>query len=72
MTGPAVGDDGDLAVVGCFETGRQPQQGGLPAAVLAHDPGALAGPDGEGDVVEDQAVAVGLTDAPQGQLSRQG
>jgi hypothetical protein len=60
----AVGLERDLAVVGGFRTGGDPQQGGLARSVLADDPQPLAGRDGQRDVIEDTPVGVGLADSP--------
>ncbi|GII80282.1 hypothetical protein Sru01_52640 [Sphaerisporangium rufum] len=65
-------DDGHLAVVRALQAGGQAQQRGLSRAVLADDADPLARPDGEGDLVEDLPVSVGLANAPQGQLGGQG
>ncbi|GGP98857.1 hypothetical protein GCM10010140_31050 [Streptosporangium pseudovulgare] len=69
---PAVGDDGDLTVVRGLDAGDQPQQRGLAGAVLPDDPGALAGSDGEGDVVKNRPVAVRLGNVAKGELGGQG
>lgn len=64
--------DGDLAGVRHLGRGQQPQQGGLPGSVLADDGGLLARSDGEGDLVENGAGAVGLADVLDGQLCHDG
>ncbi|GAB2444763.1 hypothetical protein GCM10027187_06480 [Streptosporangium sandarakinum] len=72
VTDPAAGDDGDLTVVRGLDAGDQPQQRGLAGAVLPDDPGVLAGPDGEGDVVKNRPVAVRLGNVVKGELGGQG
>ncbi len=48
----AGGFDGHVAVVGGLQAGEEPQEGGLPGAVVPDDAEAFAGTDGEGDAVE--------------------
>jgi len=68
---PAVGGDGDLAVVRGLGSKDQSQQGRLARAVLPDDPGALARPDGEGDVVKKRSFAVRLGNPAKGELGGQ-
>lgn len=72
VAGAAGEGGGDLAVVGRLGPGEEPQQCGLAGAVLADDGRPLTGADGEGDLVEDRAGAVGLGDVLDGQLRRDG
>ncbi|SCK26773.1 hypothetical protein YWIDRAFT_05567 [Streptomyces sp. SceaMP-e96] len=67
----AVGPEDHLAFVGPLGACEDAQQRRLPGAVLPHDPDALAGAYRQGDAVEQQAVAVGLGDVVQGNLSGQ-
>ena len=55
--------DRDLALVGLDEPAQHGDGGGLPGAVGAEQPVALALADGEGDPVDGEAVAVALAEA---------
>lgn len=57
MAEAAGGFHGHGAVVGGLQAGEEPEEGGLPGAVVADDAEAFAGADGEGDPVEHGAVA---------------
>lgn len=48
----AGGVDGHRAVVGGVQAGEEPEEGGLPGAVVTDDAEAFTGADGEGDPVE--------------------
>ncbi len=68
VRGAAGHADGDLPVVGTFEAGHQPQQGGLAGAVVTDDADPFAGPDRTVDAVQHDVGVEALADLGQDDL----
>ena len=62
--------DGDRAFARLDFAAQDVEKGGLPRAVGAHEPVALAGLEAEGDIAEERSIAEGLGEAGGGDHGR--